>query len=127
MNRRGEAAERFAERRRQEDAAPRLRDVVPDLVSCRIEITQGRSEAMTADIAHTRHVVVERAPALLVVACYESSCRDGGHDISSTLLRGLRERRRSIEGEETCHGTVGAGYCGRVLRFIAAAEYKTAT
>lgn len=127
MNRRGEAAERFAERRRQEDAAPRLSDVVPDLVACRIEITQGRSYAVTADVAHTRHVVVERAPALLVVPCYEPACRDGGHDISSTLMRGLRERQRGIQGEDTCHGNVGMGHCGRVLRFVAAAEYRRAT
>ena len=124
MNRRGEAAERFAERRRQEDASPRLREVVPDLVACRIEITQGRADVAKADVAHTRHVVVDRAPALFVVPCYEPSCRDGGHDISAALLRGLRERRSPVTGEDTCHGTVGSAYCGRVLRFSAAAQYR---
>jgi len=127
MNRRGEAAERFAERRRQEDAAARLRDVVPDLIACRIEIAEGRAHSAPADVTHTRHVVVAHAPALFVIPCSDPSCRDGGHDISSALLRGLSERRTDIRSEDTCHGTVGSVHCGRVLRFAAFATYKPAT
>jgi hypothetical protein len=123
VNRRGEAAERFAERRRQEDEAPRLRDVVPDLVACRIDITEARADATSADTAHTRHIVVARAPALLVIGCSDPSCRDGGHDLSSVLLRGLRERRIDIRGEDSCNGTVGAEHCGRKLSFHAHATY----
>lgn len=127
MSRKGEAAERFAERRRREDEAPRLRDVVPDLVACRIEIAERRADATTVEVAHTRHLVVARAPALLVIPCSDPSCRDGGHDISSALLRGLRERRIDIRGEDTCHGDVGPAHCGRVLSFSALAQYRPAT
>ena len=127
MNRRGEAAERFAERRRVEDAAPRLRDVVPDLVSCRVEITERRADATTAEVSHTRHIVVAQAPAMLVIPCSNPSCRDGGYDLSAALLRGLRERRGEIRGEDTCRGSVGTEYCGRVLSFTALAEYRPAT
>lgn len=125
MNRRGEAAERFAERRRREDEAPRLLDVVPDLVACRIDMAQGRADATTAEVAHTRHLVVARAPALLVVPCSDPACRDGGHDISSALLRGLRDHQRDINGEDTCHGDVGTVNCGRILRFTALAQYRS--
>jgi hypothetical protein len=116
--------ERFAARRRQEDDAPRLHDVVPTLTSCRIVIEQGRPDSTTADVTHTRRIVVEHAPALLIVPCSDSSCREGGHDISAQLLRGLREGRTEVKGEDVCHGHVGTATCGRVLRFTAHAEYR---
>lgn len=127
MNRRGEAAERNAERRRREDEAPRLKDVVPELLTCRIDFAEGRADATTAEVSHTRHLVVARAPALLVIPCSDPSCRDGGHDISAPLLRGLRERRVDVRGDDTCNGDVGAVHCGRILRFTATATYGQAT
>jgi hypothetical protein len=123
VNRRGEAAERFAERRRQEDEAPRLRDVIPDLLTCRVDISEARADATIADTAHTRYIVVARAPPLLIIPCSDPSCRDGGHDVSSVLLRGLRERRNEIPSEDRCNGNVGAEHCGRMLRFHAQATY----
>ena len=123
MRRRTQAAERFAERRRQEDDAARLRDVAPDLVACKVELAERRADVGIAEVAHTRHLVVARAPALLFIPCSDPSCRDGGHDISSTLLRGLRERRRDIRGEDSCNGNVGTAHCGRLLQFHAHATY----
>lgn len=123
-NRRGQGAERFAERRRREDEAPRLRDVVPDLVSCRIDIAERRSDVTSVDVSHTRHLVVANAPAMLIVPCSDPACREGGHDISSELLRGFRERRTEIRGEDACNGDVGSVRCGRVLTFTATAQYK---
>ncbi len=127
MKRRTEAAERFAERRRQEDEAPRLRDVVPDLVSCKIDVQEWRSTATSADVSHTRRVVVDHAPALFVIPCGDSACKEGGHDVTSQLLRGLREGRTEITGDDTCHGSVGTATCGRILKFTAHAEYKPKT
>ena len=127
MNRRGEAAERFAERRRREDEAPRLRDVVPDLVSCRIDIAERRADVTSVEVSHTRHLVVDRAPALFVIPCSDPSCRDGGHDISNVLLRGLRERKTDIRGEDSCHGDIGPIRCERILTFTASAGYRSAT
>lgn len=126
MNRKSEAAERFAERRRQEDEAPRLRDVVPTLVSCRLEIKERRAAATIADVSHTRHVVVARAPALFLVPCSDPSCREGGYDISRELIRALRDRKSVFEGEDTCNGNIGSAHCGRVLTFTARAEYTPA-
>lgn len=127
MNRRGEAAERFAERRRREDEAPRLRDVAPQLVSCRIDISERRADVTSVDITHTRHLVVAHAPALVVVPCSDPACRDGGYDITSALLRGFRERRTDIRGEDSCNGNIGTIHCGRVLTFVATARYDAAT
>lgn len=60
---------------------------------------------------------------MLVVPCSDPSCRDGGHDISSALLRGFRERRIEIRGEDACDGDIGSVHCGRVLTFTAFAAY----
>lgn len=125
MNRRGEAAERFAERRRQEDEAQRLKDAVPTLATCKIEIGESRREMTTADVSHTRHVIVDRAPALFFVACTDPSCRDGGHDITHVVMRGLREGRAETRGEDTCHGQLGTADCGRIVRFTVFATYRT--
>lgn len=126
MNRSREAAERFAERRRREDEAPRLRDVVPELVSCRILVEEWHAGMMLAEVAHTRRIVVEHAPALFVIPCGDSSCRDGGHDITNEMMRGLREGQTEIHGEDTCYGHARAAECGRVLRYTATVEYRPA-
>ncbi|MFO0675609.1 MAG: hypothetical protein U0169_03685 [Polyangiaceae bacterium] len=123
MSRRGEAAEKFAERRRREDEAPRLKDLVPDLKACRIEIAERRSNVTSADVNHTRHVVVASASAMLVVPCSDPSCQGWGHDIGPSLLRGYRDRRAEIRGEDACDGYVGGDRCGRVLTFAAFAQY----
>jgi hypothetical protein len=127
MNRRTDAMERFAERRRQEDAAPRLRQVVPGLTACRIELEDTRAGVTGASVAHTRRIVVEHAAALLIVPCSDGSCKDGGHDLTANFLRGLREGLRQIHGEDVCHGYVGASSCGRVLKFTAFADYRAPT
>ena len=123
MRRNREAAERYAERRRQEDEAPRLREVVPRLSSLRVDFEETRVGATATGVTHTRRVVVERAPALFLVACGDKSCRDGGHDVTSELLRGLREERSEIRGDNKCRGQCGNVDCARLLLFTAAAEY----
>jgi hypothetical protein len=124
MNRRGEATERFNERRRKEDEAPRLRDVAPDLVSCRIEIAERRPGVTSTDVTHTRHVIVAHAPALLVIPCSDPNCKEGGHDVTTILLRGFREHSTAIRGEHTCDGDIKTVHCGRVLTFTATAVYR---
>jgi hypothetical protein len=123
MNRRTEAAERFADRRAREDGAERLRDVVPDVVACKIELSESRPNSTAADVVHIRHLVVAHAAALVLIACSDPSCKDGGHDISSQLIRGLKDRRAEIRGEDACYGSVGSAECGRILRFHAFAQY----
>ena len=126
MNRRNsEAAQRFAERRRREDEAPRLQVAVPGLESLRLEIAEGRSSSIDADLSHVRKIVVEHAPALFILPCGDPGCRDGGHDVTSTILRSLRDRNPRFQGEDTCAGHVGTAPCPRVLRYVGIATYKS--
>ena len=114
-------AQRFAERRRREDDAPRLRDQVPDLLSLRLDI-EDRTDV--GGNTHTRRVVVDHAPALFLVPCGDPRCSDGEHDLTSTVMRALRTHETSFHGEDECRGAVGPSPCSRVLRFDAKAEYR---
>lgn len=120
----GEAAARFAERRRREDDAQRLRDVVRSLDTLRLDVEERRSSAQTADVKYTRHIVVDRAPALFVLPCTDRSCEDGDYDITHEILYGLAHGETRIEGEERCHGRSGSGECGRVIHYLAVATYR---
>jgi hypothetical protein len=122
MNRRNSAAvQRFADRRRREEDAPRLCDEIPDLVSLRLEIEERSGVTM---IKHVRHVVVDRAPSLFVVPCGDPRCTGGGHDITAALMRALRARQTAARGDDECDGSTGASPCGRAMHFEALARYR---
>jgi len=118
------AAARFAERRRLEDEAPRLREIAPTLVGLRMDFREGRDDATSADVSHTRRVMVAVAPALFLLPCGNAACRDGGHDLTHDIVRGLRDKKTEILGQDTCYGQTGTAECGRILRFTAHAEYE---
>lgn len=123
--RRGRAAAELSnERRRQEDEAPRLAAVAPGLESLKLEISEKRGDIGIAESAHIKRVVVEHAPALFLIPCRESSCRDGGHDITRMVLRGVEMKRTEFEGDDPCNGQTGTAPCSRVLVFKAQATYK---
>jgi hypothetical protein len=121
--RHGAAAARFADRRRREDDAPRLVEVVPDLRSLRFDMEE-RSGATGAQPRHTRHCVVDHAPALFLVPCGDPRCADGEHDLTESVMRALRAHQTKFEGDDECAGSVGSSACGRVLHFEAVAEYR---
>ena len=122
--RRGDAAERYAERRRREEEAPRLAATVPGLESLKLEIEERRAGSSLPEAAHVRRIVVERAPALFVLPCHDSACKEGGHDVTLDVLRALRERQESFTGEHPCQGQVGSADCRRVLVYVGTATYK---
>lgn len=113
---------RFAERRRREDDAPRLHEQVPNLVSLQLDI-EDRS-GVAEGSAHTRRVVVDRAPALFLLPCGDPRCVDGEHDLTTTVMRALRSQETSFRGDDECRGSLGLGVCSRVLRFEAVAVYR---
>jgi hypothetical protein len=113
-------AQRFAERRRREDEAPRLHEQVPNLVSLKLEIEDRSGVGGTT---HTRRVVVAQAPALFLVPCGDPRCMDGEHDLTTTVMRALRQQETVFKGQDECRGTVGPSPCSRVLHFDAVAEY----
>jgi len=123
MNLRGRhspQAERFAERRRREDEAPRLREQVPDLTRLQLNIEERTG---VGGNTHRRRVVIDSAPALFLVPCGDPRCVDGGHDLTTPVMQALRSRKKLLHGEDPCNGSVGPSTCSRVLHFDVIAEY----
>lgn len=123
-----DAAQRFAERRKREDDAPRLSTVVPRLDTLRLEVEERRGVALSAESKHVRHVVVAGAPALFVVPCGDRECKDGGHDLTDAILRPLSTGATTFSIDDACPGSVGNGRaaCGRVVHVTANATYRPA-
>ncbi|MBI4957576.1 MAG: hypothetical protein HY908_36560 [Myxococcales bacterium] len=118
-----DASLRFNERRRREDEAPRLHERLPALATLRLEVEERRSGSVSTETKHVRLVVVDSAPALFVLPCGDSSCRDGGHDLTDGVLRSLAAGKTRFELEDGCLGNVGSSTCGRVLRVVGLATY----
>lgn len=118
-----EAAQRFAERRKREDEAPRLHERIPSLTALRLEIEEWRGVSSTGDPKHVRVIMVDTAPALFIMPCGDHACRDGGHDVTDALLRGLLSGSERFEIEDACAGSVGSASCSRVMRMVVLAKY----
>jgi hypothetical protein len=118
-----EAQQRAAERRRREDDALRLRAEVPFLSSLRLQLEERRGGEVIPETAHIRRIVVESAPALFLVPCGDSTCKEGGHDLTARLMERLRAKTEQFEGEDTCRGQTPTGGCPRLLRYTATATY----
>ena len=126
MNRRNpEAARRLAERRQREDDAPRLAAAVPQLESLAIRVVEASPGISNPLGTYTRRVVVESAPALFVLPCGDSQCRDGGHELTQEILSALRQKKLEFAGEDSCRGAIGSSECRRVLRYVAIATYRS--
>jgi len=121
--RRSEASARYEERRQREREAQRLRDRIPSLATLRLDIAEGRGET-NADPKHARIIVVETSPALFAFPCADRSCRDGGHDLTSSILRGLIEGKTHFEMDQLCDGNVGSAGCGRNMHVEVTATYR---
>jgi hypothetical protein len=122
--RRTEASERFAERRRREEEAPRLRERVPDLVTLELQVEESQEATGVAGSMHKRHIIVERAPALFVIPCGDPSCDGGGYDITDKIMRGLQSHTDQFEADDRCLGSVGTVSCKRLLHVKARATYR---
>lgn len=124
MNRSREGAARFAERRLREDESPRLKDAVPNLETLRLEIEERRGSVSVAETKHVKIVPVQHAPALFVLVCGDSSCKDGGHELTSQVMRHLSNGQTSFEVDDECLGSVGTATCHRIVHLKATATYK---
>lgn len=123
--RQSEAQLRATERRKRQDDAPRLKTEIPGLSELRLEIEEYLGGSTVSAARHTRHIVVAGAPALFEFPCSESGCNDGGHDLTSEIMRALRSGSTEFQGEDTCYGHLGssASPCRRVLRYSAIAKF----
>jgi hypothetical protein len=125
MNRQAqiEAEERAAERRRRENRACRLRSLVSRIVSLRLEIEEYRRGGTTPLVSYTRHIVVERAPALFDIGCTDVECSQGGHDLTNMIMDELRASSTDFGGEDKCYGRRYGEPCGTRLKYHAHATY----
>jgi hypothetical protein len=124
MNRSREGAARFAERRQRENEAQRLREAIPNLATLRLDVEERRGSVQVAESKHVRHVVVDIAPALFVLVCGDSSCKDGGHELTNAIMRNLQNGQTSFEVEDECLGSVGTATCHRIIHITATATYR---
>lgn len=120
-----EVTGRLEERRRREAEAPRLAATVPSLEKLRIEVSERSANIVRPEHTHVRHVVVESAPALFVLPCHDSRCKDGGHDLTAQILAALRSKQVRFEGEDACPGVIGTASCARVLGYVGVAQYNS--
>src|SRR5512142_220966 len=118
-----EAAARYEDRRQRERSAQRLHDRVPTLASLRLDIAEGRG-AISGGPKYARIITVESSPALFALGCADPSCRDGGHDLTSYVLRGLLEGKTHFEMDQRCEGSVGSADCGRNVHVEVTATYR---
>jgi hypothetical protein len=95
---------------------------VPSLETLDLKISDSKGAPDPAT-THVRRIVIAQAPALFEVACADPSCQDGGHDITSVVMKALRQRQTAFEGEDLCQGSVGSHACGRTLRYAASARF----
>jgi hypothetical protein len=121
---RGDAFQRFAERRTREDEAPRLRQQVPTLATLVLEIEERRRDSVVGiGPKHIKRVVVESAAALFVLPCGDPRCKEGGHDITHSVMTALRTARTKFEGDDECGGSQGNAPCDRVMTYVGTATY----
>jgi hypothetical protein len=119
-----EASRRFAERRQREDEAPRLIAEVPALESLNLELSEWKGEAV-GSTTYMRRIVVASAPAHFEIPCGDPSCTDGGHDLTYPVMRALRDHAAKSAGEDECRGNVRSSDCGRVLRYVGLATFRS--
>ncbi len=118
-----EAITRFQGRRQREHDAARLHDSVPTLAALRLDIAETHG-LTNASAKYARIITVETSPALFALSCADPSCRDGGHDLTGYVLRGLHEGKSHFEVNHRCYGTVGASECGRNMHVVVTATYS---
>ena len=119
-----EAAQRFADRRKREDDAPRLAAEVPSLATLRLSVEERRATVTSAESKHLRHVIVDRAPALFIIPCGDPACDGGGYDLTNPIMRELRGRRTEFAVDDECFGNVGTSRCGRMVHAVGTATYR---
>jgi hypothetical protein len=112
------------ERWDRENAAPRLKELVPNLKSLRLSLVELRATREIGGTRRTQHVIVDTASTRFEVPCGESGCNGGGHDLTGTASSALRQQQRTFGGTSDCQGNVKERPCDRQLQYSFVAEYS---
>ena len=123
MRRNSDVLKKSQERRKQQDEAPRLLEIVPNLLTLVLRVEEERPDLPSSGVAHKRHIVVQRAPALFDIPCSDRRCSGGGHDVTKEVLRQLRRGEQSFVGGNRCTGERKDGACDYQLNFVAEAAF----
>ncbi|HEU5073450.1 MAG TPA: hypothetical protein VFU02_04745 [Polyangiaceae bacterium] len=114
------------DRWKREDEAPRLKEKAPMLASLRLELEEFSEGHSIVGTRRVTLVVIDHAAALFEIPCSDPKCEEGGHEITREVLSELAKQPPRFEIESGCHGYMANRPCGRTLRVIGQAEYKTA-
>jgi hypothetical protein len=114
------------ERWKREDEAPRLHELFPSLEALELETDEREDGRSNGAVRCTRPINVGRAGALFEIRCGESRCDNPGHDITGSVINGLRHGESTFVGEDYCSGMVGQYQCKRILRFVVRASWRKA-
>jgi len=118
---------RATERREREDAALRLRDQIPRLLSLRMTFRDVPVQGVETALPYVRPIVVETAPAHFEVPCMLPQC-GGRHDLTAAVMAALEASRTSFHGESDCEdGSVEGVPCERTLEYTCHATYRRAS
>ena len=120
QNRRTQRTDRW----KREDDAPRLRQEVPKLESLRMNLEEFSGGHRVVGTSRIQHVVVAQASTRFEIACGDSKCEDGGHDLTREALSQLRASREAFGGSSVCNGRVGERACERTLEYSFLAKYQ---
>lgn len=125
MRRNPEALTRSRSRKQKDDVARRLSEVLPELASLQLEISE--IPAPTAEprdiVSYRKHIIVDRAPARFELPCHDHKC-DGAHNITQNVLGALRRKERCIEGSDPCGGQTKLGACPYEMQYVIMATYR---
>lgn len=113
------------ERWDRENAAPRLKQIVPNLQSLRVVLAEARGDYGVNGTRRVQHVIVATASARFEIPCGESGCEGGGHDLSRVATSHLIDGRSSFSGSSECNGMVGQRPCDRRLDYSFEATYSS--
>jgi hypothetical protein len=114
------------ERWDRENAAPRLKQLVPELESLRLSLVENRGGHAIPGTRRVQHVMVNTASTLFEIPCTESACQGGGHDLTQAVGPRLRSHRSEFSGSSACTGAVGEHACERQLEYSFEAKYSGA-
>jgi hypothetical protein len=100
--------------------------VIPGLQSLELDIRERRGTwpEPTPEGSYLRHVVVSSAPALFFITCHDPICRDGGHDLTSLVMRALRSHETRFEATGRCQGRLGSADCQRTISVVGKVSYE---
>jgi hypothetical protein len=110
-------------RREREEAAKRLAEVVPELESLKLDISDTADYEGALPVSYIRHVIVTMAPAMFDLPCGDKKCEEGGHDVTRKMMRRLRRGDTHWSVKSKCRGSKKGEPCTRELEFEVEAEY----